>query len=199
MKDLVLLVADADMRETFNALLQREHSLGIRRVNYDIYVHPRRDPGLMREGVPFLADLGFPHVYRRGFLVLDAEWDGSPGASRIRDDLQTQIEQRGWTDRVKPIVINPELEQWVWVPSPHVAQVLRWGSFREIREQLERSGLWPEGQAKPLNPKEAFDRARRVPRSPSLFRSLAQTVSLRHCHDPAFSEFVSTMRDWFGA
>jgi len=199
MKDLVLLVADADMREAFNALLQREGSLGISRVSYDIFVHPRRDSGVMREGLLFLSELGFPHVYARAFLVLDAEWGGSPGASQIRHDLQTKIEQRCWTDRVKPIVIDPELEQWVWVPSPHVAQVLRWGSFREMRGYLERCGFWPAGQSKPLNPKEAFERTRRVPRSPALFKSLAQTVSLKHCNDPAFSEFVSTLRLWFGA
>ena len=45
MKDLFVLVADQDMRETLTALLQRHESLGIRPVAYEVERHLQRDAG----------------------------------------------------------------------------------------------------------------------------------------------------------
>lgn len=64
---------------------------------------------------------------------------------------------------------------------------------------MERGWL-REGQVKPDRPKEAFLaalREARKQRSPSLYRQLAEEVSLRRCQDAAFGEFKDIMRGWF--
>ncbi|MFB3133348.1 MAG: hypothetical protein ACE10K_12585, partial [Rhodothermales bacterium] len=54
---------------------------------------------------------------------------------------------------------------------------------------------------KPQRPKEAVEavlRATDTPRSSSLYRQLAQKVSLNRCDDPAFLKLKSTLQEWFG-
>lgn len=47
MKDLAILTADKDAEQTLKALLsKRQQSLGIRAIEYDIFVHPERDSGV---------------------------------------------------------------------------------------------------------------------------------------------------------
>lgn len=111
----------------------------------------------------------------------------------------------GWRDCSKTIVIDPELEAWVWGHSPVVAEVLGWGArYRELRSWLESQGLWPKDHPKPPNPKEALQRAMReaglqgrVKRSPTKFYELGRKVSVRGCSDPAFGELRDTLQAWF--
>jgi len=66
------------------------------------------------------------------------------------------IYTRGWReDRFAVIVINPELEAWIWQDNVHVEKALGYTSPPSLRLWLRDEGLWPDGLEKPPDPKEA--------------------------------------------
>ena len=48
-------------------------------------------------------------------MILDADWDGSPGAEKIREHISGNLRVQ-WEESVV-VVIEPELESWIWVTS----------------------------------------------------------------------------------
>ena len=71
-----------------------------------------------------------------------------------------------------------------------------------LRRWLISQGYLQEGTTKPERPKEALEAALRTvrkPRSASLYRQLAERVSLRRCNDPSFSELKRVLTAWFPA
>jgi hypothetical protein len=178
MKDLVCLVADKSIEATVRELLARPQALGIREVTHDLFVHPRRDPGCFHEAHDFLRPLA--GSYHHALVIFDRAWEGAPAQQGttlelpVRDRLQ-QLGTAGWAEVV---VIDPELEVWVWSDSPHVDEQLGWdGHVPPLREWLRAQTLWPEDQQKPPDPKLAVERALRVvrlPRSSSVYAGLAR-------------------------
>ena len=100
-----------------------------------------------------------------------------------------------------PIVIHPELESWVWSPSPHVDNALGWrGRSPGLREALRDSGLWPADAPKPPDPKAAVEwaaRETRLPRSSSIYRQIASRASTQSCQDRAFRKLRKQLQRWF--
>lgn len=200
-KDLVVLVPCRNLYFSIDGMLGRPEALGIRPPSVDIFVHPHRDPGCLGEGHDFLRP--FTRQYRYSLVVLDR--DGCGRESLAREQLEEQIEQRlsanGWSDRRSAIVIDPELEAWVWSDSPQVDHVFGWENRHpDLRSWLRQQGMLGDSAMKPGQPKEAVEAALRVtkkPRSSSLYYQLAQRVSLRRCTDPAFEKLARTLRAWF--
>lgn len=198
MNDLICLVADKNMEAAVSELLKRHEALGIHPLIAEVVVHPRRDPGVFREGVEFVRPLC--NRYRHGLLLLDADWEGAPS------DIQLQIDHAlanaNLGDWARAIVIAPELEIWVWSDSPHVTDVLGWAGRQPVlRSWLQQKGLWAANDLKPRDPKSAVEAALyevRKPRSSAIYRKLAQTVSLGRCQDPAFLRLRGILREWFG-
>lgn len=194
MKDLIVLVADKDAEQTFKALLGvRQPSLGIRSIQFDIFVHPERDGGVRSRCEEFLR--GYTSEYRYALVVFDYE---GCGATEPATQLATQLEQvlsvSGWRERAAVIVIEPELENWVFSPSQNVPQIIADGK-QEIYDKH-----YTHTQGKPLRPKETMQqimRAAKVQWSSALFYELAQNVSLKRCSDPAFLKLVSVLQQWF--
>ncbi|MEJ5276988.1 MAG: hypothetical protein WHU94_13845, partial [Thermogemmata sp.] len=54
MKDLVVLVADKNMEHALKGILGRPAALHIRPITFDIFIHPRRDPGVLNYAPNFL-------------------------------------------------------------------------------------------------------------------------------------------------
>lgn len=202
-KELIVLVADRNMEFTIKGLLERSQSLRIKDVSYDIYNHPENDPGCRSNGVNFLRP--FVNRYSRALLIFDKEGCGLEARSRtdLEVDAEKQLALSGWGDRCSAIVIEPELENWVWSDSPHVDSVLGWqGRQPDLRSWLISEGHLPDMQSKPSHPKEAMIAALRhaqVARSSSLFLQLAQRVSFERCDDPAFLKLKTTLSTWFPA
>jgi hypothetical protein len=200
-KDLVLLVADKNMDASLRGLLSRFHALGHRRVIFDLYVHPDRDPGCLLRAHDFLRS--FVSRYERALVLLDHAGCGREAAAR--PVLESQLEERlgvaGWGDRAAAVVISPELENWVWSDSPHVDRALGWdGKPTPLRSWLRDQGLLAAGAVKPARPKEAAERAlftARKPRSSSIYFELAQSVGTDRCTDPAFLKLKRCLREWF--
>lgn len=124
MKDLVILVADHNAEHALLGLLQRPGDLGIREVQFDIWVHPQRDPGVYLRAHEFLRP--FIGQYKYALVLLDQEGSEAEQAEteRMRSAVQERLERNGWKDRCQVIVINPELEAWVWAQDPYVARAL---------------------------------------------------------------------------
>ena len=201
-RDLYVLVADLDMLQTMKGLLSRAQSLGVRPIRYTVGRHLRRDPGCRIEASQYLR--GYISDYEHALVVLDRI---GCGASAPREEIQHAVERdlsaNGWRDRSKAIVIDPELETWIWNGSNSVPKVLGWaGGYENPRAWLATQDPWPSSSAKPPDPKEAMRVAlRKVRRSVSarLFGQLAESTTLRRCQDPAFNELKDTLQHWFPA
>jgi len=200
--DLVILVPGKDDREAIDGLLKyRCGSMGISIERYYFIVHPRRDPGVLKEAHEILRP--FINTAQYALVIFDHEGSGQETVDRIEiaNRLEKNLERNGWEDRNKVIVIEPELENWIWSNSFHVDEVLGWtGNVPPLRKWLEDKGYWPEHEEKPRNPKEAYRQALKevqIHPSSALFGQLAQFVSLERCTDPSFNELKEILSNWF--
>jgi hypothetical protein len=197
-KDLVVLAADADIEYAIRGILGRHQSLGIRALTFDVFVHAEHDPGCRTRGATFLVN----HAprYRHGLVVFDH--DGC-GDDRPRTDVERSVDgelQNHWQDRARTVVIAPEVENWLWSASPHVATVLGWEG-RDLRAELVRQRLWDDGATKPKDPKAAVEfalRSAKKPRSSRHYMEIAAQVSLARCEDPSFLTLRQHLSTWFG-
>ena len=136
--------------------------------------------------------------------MFDREGCGSDSQTRI--ELEAEIEQNlsqsGWENRAASVVLDPELEIWVWSDSPEVDRALDWsGRQPNLSRWLQSEGFVTEEGAKPERPKEAMQQALKIsrrPRSASIYRDLALNVSVARCKDAAFIKFKETLQRWFG-
>lgn len=202
MRDLWILVADVDTEATLRTLLtDRQAALGIRSVEFTITRHLQRDPGCRLAAASTARSYLNDHNY--ALVLFDKHGSGDEGSDRqqIQNAVEGDLHQNGWENRSKAIVIEPELEAWVWSASANVGKVLGWNEGTgALREWLRERGLWPEGDAKPPDPKFALKRAMRVKnRAPTVttFTSLAQKAGFQGCQDSAFREMRETLQRWF--
>ncbi|HSK76644.1 MAG TPA: hypothetical protein VLQ45_09320 [Thermoanaerobaculia bacterium] len=200
--DLVVLVPGKDERETLDSLLSaRRESLGISPVRHQILVHPRRDAGCFHESPAVLE----PYCRRAGhaLVLFDLEGCGQEhrSAAEVEEDVVSRLSARGWQGRAGGVVIDPELEIWLWSDSPRVDAELSWtGRSLTLREWLRSEGWWQEGDLKPGKPKEALEkvlREVRLQRSSAIYGRLAKRVSLERCRDESFHRLCNLLRSWF--
>jgi len=201
-KDLVVLAADSQMEFAVKGLLTRGAALGFREPSVDFLVHPAKDPGCLLRGHDFLRPLY--RQYHHAIVMLDREGCGREASLRelLESDLEQRLSSSGWGDRAAAIVLDPELEVWVWSDSPEVDAVLGWtGRTPRLEEWLRTQGYCTPRQMKPNRPKTALEQALRLARkgrSSAIFFELAKRVSVRRCSDPAFLKFKATLQQWFG-
>lgn len=200
-RDLIVLAADQDIASSMRGLFSRAQALEIRQLENDIFVHPEHDPGCLLRAHDFLRP--FTKRYAYALVLLDREGCGRDHLSRdlLENELEVRLCQSGWNDRAAGIVIDPELEMWVWSDSPHVEAVLGWRDKEPaLRSWLRAQGFVDADGVKPNRPKEAVRSALRLVSkslSSSLYLELAQKVSIGHCIDPAFLKLKTTLRRWF--
>lgn len=211
MRELVFLVADSTMQQTLEGFFGREsfhRSLRCARfaidprANQDVFVAAgQNDPGLYACADKLL--LPYRTTHRRAVLMLDADWDGSPGAAAIESAVSSRLE-RVWDPADCVVIVpDPEIENWFWQPdSPHVAAAMNYRGDLPYRKVLSAAGYWPDGCAKPPRPKEALEymnRAHRTDISPAVRRRAAERISVSGCQDPAFQRLRDQLRQWFPA
>ncbi|MEW5959059.1 MAG: hypothetical protein AB1801_15105 [Chloroflexota bacterium] len=201
--DLVALVADADAEWTLRTLLEkRTAALQIRPLSFKILREIGHDPGVFLNA-PFLLR---PYVNQtnHALVMLDREGSGREHrfqAQEMETDLENRLQQNGWVDRqgtprAAAIVLDPELEIWVWSRSPHVATVLSL-SQDVLQHVLSGFSIAPNG--KPEHPKEALLAALRrgkQPHSARIFQELAERVGLE-TQERAFIKLRQTLQTWY--
>ncbi len=202
-RDLVVLVADKDMEQATQQLLLRPASLRISSPTHAVFTHPLRDNGCRTASLDVLRPLA--SAYRYALVMFDRE--GSGGDRLAREQLEHQVEAQlaanGWADRCAALVLDPELEIWMWTDSPELDQVIGWaGRQPQVRDWLRARGFVVQANGKPERPKEALLAAlRHVKKQPSaaLFGALAGKTGLARCTDPTFLRLKETLQRWFPA
>ena len=203
--NLVVLTADLQMHRVVETLLQyRRPSLGISPdFSVEVRRHPQQDSGCRTASQTVLNPLRNTH--RKVMVIFD--WQGSGAgvdAVELESDLERQYERDGWeTGRVAFVVIEPELDAWVFGASlPRLQQAFEWSQPQPIRDWLESRGHLQPGAAKPQDPKRAVDaimELHRKHRTAKMYADLARNTGLARCQDRAFQKFRSTLQRWFPA
>lgn len=207
MRDCVFLLADGTMVAVFEGFFSRERfhlSLNTCAIDFnskeDIIVGTS-DPNTYEQAHELLR--GYQYTHRYAVIVLDNDWGGSPGVENITAHIRANMIACGWDDqRFEVIVIDPELENWIWQESVHVVEAFEYEEAIPLRQWLrEREPpMWLDGEAKPARPKEAVEavlRMTRVPRSSAIYRQIVERVSIKGCTDPAFALLCECLRRWF--
>ncbi len=164
-------------------------------------VHPYRDPGIYNDADDFLRSQNDKYHYP--LVILDHAGCGREEKARvtIEAEIEGKLNRSGWQGRACVIVIEPELENWVWVNETHVAQAISWEENTQIYDWLHANDWKEVEEAKPARPKEAFEAALRLsgtPRSSSIYRSISSQASYKKCQDRAFLKMLSQIKAWFG-
>jgi hypothetical protein len=201
--DLVVLTADKNMKFAMEGLLNRPQALGVRPISAVYYIHPESDPGCLLHADAFLR----PFVRRFAHAIVMFDQDGCGKDKRTRGELEQQLalelSRSGWAERAAVIVIDPELENWVFSNSSEVDAAMGWSRNNpSLRTWLVEQNYLAAGEIKPVRPKEAMEAALRhvrMPRSSSIYGNLAQHVGIGRCTDGAFQKLKATLREWFPA
>lgn len=200
-RDLVCVVPDKNTEFTIKGGLRRPSAMGIRPVDSEIIVDPGRDGGVRRRGVQLLA------FQRRRFahalLIFDYEGSGSvESAETLEASLDADL-AGAWDDRAKAIVIEPEVDAWMWGAETHLRTAVRWQGPPGILEWLEEQRYeFNSATGKPIRPKEALEAVFRragMPRSSAHYAQVAGAISLSRCRDAAFRRLRETLQRWFAA
>jgi hypothetical protein len=197
MRDLIALVADKKMEAGVSALMRRDANFRIRPITADVYRHPHHDAGVLLEAADFLQVFRNSHQY--AIVLFDREGCGRDTLepAELQRLVQEKLDAGGWQGRSGVVVLDPELEAWVWSDSPHAAEVLGlpYANYRKL--MVDNT---PEGRIKPLRPKELMESAIRsasVPMSAALYSAMARSVGVERCTDPAFLQLRRLLAGWF--
>jgi hypothetical protein len=200
--DLVVLAPGKDEEASLHGLLNRPQHLRIRRIGYELVVDSKHDSNVFRRCHEILR------LYQRrashALVVFDRDGcGGRDSREALEADVERRLAQNGWQERSAAVVIDPELEAWVWSDSPQVGAVLGWSSQSPgMSHWLVEQGYLIPGQVKPDQPKEALYAVLRKThkgRSSAIYRELADRVSFERCADAAFRKLRETLQRWFPA
>jgi hypothetical protein len=202
MQDLVVLTADKNMQFALRGALLRAEALGIRPITFDFRVHAGRDGGARSSG----ADVLRSERRRFGCALLVLDFDGcGASAGQTPDDVESELDSQlelVWGGQAKAIVIDPELETWVWGSNNALHAALGWPLQEPVRDWLLRKGYTIGANGKPDQPKEAFKAlvpVHQMPRSSALYESITEKISLASCKDASFQRLRQTLQRWFPA
>jgi len=204
MKDLAVLVPDVSIEQTVYTLLsRRRQALRIRELSFQCIRHPGRDGGV-RKNAHELLRMQIKH-YANAIVIFDLHGCGEEdkkSAQEIEDGVTANLTNSGWNnDNALVVVIDPELEAWIWGGSRHLPPILGEEnlSTEEIKDYLRHKGFAFDGD-KPADPKKAMEyilRKSHIPRSSSIFKKLAEKVSLEQCGNESFLKLRDFLRRKF--
>jgi len=151
--DLVVLAADNQMQEALRGILSRPRALAIAPISFEVFSHPNKDPGCQKKAHEFLRNLRAD--YRYGLVLFDYDGCGashtsSPG--EIASDVEERLQQSGWGDQARCVVIDPELEVWAW---SDVKTTPSNASGRSYRADFRRRGGNEPRETIPTAPRSA--------------------------------------------
>lgn len=202
MKDLIVSAADSYIEKIVEALFPRLFiSAQTRNFNFDIIKNPGHDPGSYNDSHELLR--AFTKQFQFALVIFDYEGSGietTKSRAEAEADVEHLLSISGWHNRCSVIVIDPEIENWIWQNNPHVETAIGWEQSESLYSWAMKEGKIAKGDAKPFRPKESFHDALRInhtSKSASIYKKIASTVSYKNCSDPAFLKMISKLREWF--
>jgi len=212
MRDVIFHLADQHMEAGFRAFFSRDDwhfAMGCQKFDIDpdserdIY---RRggytDGGLWKHAHTNLVP--FKDQYRHAVIVLDADFEPHPGADILHQEISENMLDAGWAeDSFCVVVIDPELEAWLWAPNVNVARAFGHDDFGKMKAALSAEHLWDEGAPKPNDLKRARDRAARLGGKKTggpIFRGVFAGISKRACdlcEETGFKRMRAALNTWF--
>ena len=157
--------------------------------------------------------------YEHAVVLLDNAFDGSPGPEQLERDIRENVQSVGWSaDDVEVIVLDPELEIWIWQRNVNVEQAFDYSGPPSLWKKLAAQAIspsrrlvpadpdrgllpaWPDDDRKPRDPKATVEAVRLLCDSdpPSaIFNSISARISVKGCVDPGFLKLRSALRRWF--
>jgi hypothetical protein len=181
MKDLFVLTADADMQAVFWAVLGRFDALGIRPISSGVDRHVNRDPGVFGEGPEFIRRTIPKNDYSHFILALDHHGSGcNKPLAECAKALQARMDSCTFKDCSIVVLLDPELEEWLWhdpaaIPCSVVAGTIP-GPKERLRQVFKR---------KPL---------------PRDFEQITAGADLQAWNSsPSFRILKTTLQNWFPA
>ncbi|MGB8338060.1 MAG: hypothetical protein WCD07_03295 [Burkholderiales bacterium] len=199
-KDLVLLVPDKNTEGALKGALERHRALGIREITFDFRTHEGRDGGVRTNGVETVC--AERHRFEHALMVFDFEGCGE-NQGRTREGLEADLSKKlkaMWGIKSEVVVINPEVDIWMWGSNDSLARVLRWQESDTIRTWLGTKNFTFGDAQKPHRPKEAIEsifRHLKIPRSSAIYQDIAGKISLQNCIDTAFVRMRNQLQQWF--
>lgn len=202
-RDVVFYVADGTMEAVFQKFLGKgafEGRLGCKSFSYDIARDPRSTDGGLHRRAHLLLE-GYKNTHEKVVVVLDQQFGGELPAEQVRQDIEANLEKSGWaTGSYAVIVIDPELEVWLWQDNGHVEHAVGYKGQKRLREHLADIGEWPNDQAKPSDPKASIQKLIKSNRAGPpmvVYSNIASNVSAKRCVDGAFQSMVDQLGGWF--
>jgi len=128
-------------------------------IKNDILQHPQLDSGVRTGGVQ-LARI-HSEFYRHCLIVFDWYGSGAKDTHTEEKRIKDELAKSGWEEKAEVIIINPELEIWIWGDSSHIPKILGWKGWDDLREWLIEKEYFKGNQVKPDKPKEALKDALR--------------------------------------
>jgi hypothetical protein len=182
MKDLFVLVADADMLAVFRAILNRPDAMGIRPITFEVDRHPYRDPGVFRDG-PELLRTKSKGEFRYFITALDH--DGS-GCNKQPDEcawiVQDRLDSFTYMGRSIVVVIAPELEEWLWRDRSAISHDDEFDAIGDPKERLRR--VFVKNHQRGPRPRD--------------FEQIAIRADLQAWNSsPSFRILKETLQNWF--
>lgn len=212
MRDVIFHLADEHMEKGLKAFFSRDdwhYAMGCRKAD----INPENNTDILR--VPGCTDGGiwknaaenldpFRDKYARAVIVLDEDFEPHPGPDTLRADITEAMVKSGWDEeRFAVVVIQPELEAWLWAPNVNVALAFGHKDFDQLRGALEKEKLWTPGEPKPHDIKAARDRAAGLggkktggPIFKGVFNALSKKA-LDRCVEPGFGVLRTALQTWF--
>jgi hypothetical protein len=201
-RDLLAIVEGKDDAAVLRAVLIRPRDLGIRSITFHT---EQRASGMIARG-PELA-----REQRREFRYVLCLWDHQGSGqeakppSRVQGEVQARLNRNTLKGCSKALVIDPELEVWLWQDLAAIAQVLG------VEDSALQGWLaeWRDEQFPTLTveevllrqPKEAFEQViRRAGLKPAaaLRERVAAAADLHQwAQESSFRLLRRTLRRWF--
>ena len=139
MVDLFLLVADKNAQFALRGALRRPKAFGVRKLDFECAVHSQRDGGVRKTGPDILRLT--QRAASHAILMLDYEGSGAMCSATALEDALDERLAADWGTRAKAIVVEPELDVWMWGSDNVLETLLQWNQAAGLRPWLLERGF----------------------------------------------------------
>ena len=201
MKDLIVLVADKEIKALMEGLLPKiPVKSELKPFDFEIESHLMRDNGCANEGHIYLRDR--LSKFRFAMVIFDKHGSGQDSITTksLQEKVEDLLTKNGWENRNACIVIDPELENWVWINNVNLEKAMLWNGDIPLYDWAIQNNWISSEDSKPSDPKGALEavlRHSKVKRTSKMYAQIGSTVSYKSCTDPAFQYLITTLKKWF--